>query len=205
MVWGSGVLALACLGVGVLHLVRLALVRRDLVGEASHGMMAMGMAAMASPLGNPVPDSVWTAVFVLITAWFGVLALRSGGLGGDRGHHVIGSAAMLFMLAVQHGGTSAGHLVGTGAAVHGSSGTFVLASAVAIAFAGYFAWHTLRCADRCRRPASGEPAATVAGGARAPATSTVVRPGWSIRTPQAAAAGHLVLAVSMAAMLMATL
>jgi len=192
----------ACLAVGLLHLVRLVLVRRDLVGEASHAVMATGMAATASPLGNPVPEPVWTAVFALVAAWFGVLALRSGGLGGERGHHVIGSAAMLFMLVVEHGGASEGHMA---AASDSTSVALVLAPAIALALAGYFAWHTLRCAGRCGRQASGEPAAAVAGGGAAPAASGAVRAVWSPRTPQTAAAGHLVLAVSMAAMLMGML
>jgi len=203
MVFGTGVVAVVCLAVGMLHLVRLVLVRRDVVGEASHAVMALGMAAMASPLGNPVPDPVWAVVFVLVAAWFGVLVLRSGGLGGERGHHVIGSAAMLFMLVVEHDGASShgGHMPGMQA--QGSSAALVLAPAAAIVFAGYFAWHTLRCADRCRRAAPGEPVA--AGGGSAPTAAQAVRPVWSPRTPQTAAAGHLVLAVSMAAMLLGML
>jgi Domain of unknown function (DUF5134) len=204
MVWGSGVLALACLAVGVLHLVRLAVVRRDVVGEVSHVAMALGMAAMASPFGNPVPGPVWTMVFVVIATWFVLLVVRSGGFGGERGHHVVGSVAMLFMLAFEHGIASSpgGHVAGMGGASHGSAAVVVFASVIAIALAGYFGWHTLRCADRCRRADCSEQSSSVTSGNVAPDSSVAVRPGWSLRTPQTAAAGHLVLAGSMAAMLL---
>jgi Domain of unknown function (DUF5134) len=204
MVWGSGVLAVACLAVGVLHVVRLVVVRRDVVGEASHVAMALGMAAMASPLGNPVPEPVWTMVFVVIATWFALLVVRSGGLGGERGHHVVGSVAMLFMLAVEHGSASSagGHMAGMGGASHGSGSVVVIASAIAIALAGYFGWHTLRCADRCRRTDCAEQPPSVTIGNATSDASVAVRPGWSLRTPQTAAAGHLVLAVSMSAMLL---
>jgi hypothetical protein len=207
MVWGSGVLAMACLAVGVLHLVRLAVVRRDVVGEVSHVAMALGMAAVASPFGNPVPEPVWTMVFVVIASWFALLVVRSRGFGGERGHHVVGSVAMLFMLAVEHGSASSagGHTADTGGASHGSGSVVVFASAVAIALAGYFSWHTLRCADRCRRTDCAEQPPSDTIGNATPDASVAVRQGWSLRTPQTAAAGHLVLAVSMAAMLMGML
>ena len=187
MEWGSGALAVVCLAVGLLHLVRLAVVRRDILGEASHVAMALGMAAMASPLGNPVPGPIWTAVFAVIAAWFGALVLRSGGFGGEPGHHVIGSAAMLFMLAADH---TAGH------GAHGASATRGIVPVAALALAGYFGWHVLRCADRCRTAAP-----LVVGGP--PAGS--VAPVFSLRAPQTAAAGHLVLAASMTAMLLGML
>jgi hypothetical protein len=201
------VLAVACLAVGVLHLVRLAVVRRDVVGEASHVAMALGMAAMASPFGNPVPEPVWTMVFVLIAAWFALLVVRSGGFGGERGHHVVGSVAMLFMLAVEHGSASSvgGHMAGMGGVPHGPAAVVVLAPVAAIALAGYFGWHTLRCADRCRRTPCSEHTPALAIGRAAPdaaVAAVALRPAWSLRTPQTAAAGHLVLAVSMAAMLL---
>ena len=56
MEWVHVVLAVGCLALGVLHLARLLLMRGDRVGEASHAAMGVGMAAMYSPLGDPVPD-----------------------------------------------------------------------------------------------------------------------------------------------------
>jgi hypothetical protein len=197
MAWFGGTLALTCVLVGALHLLRLVVLRRDMVGEASHAAMGLGMAAMFSPLGDPVPRPVWAGVFALCAAWFAVLALRAGG--PDARHHVVGSAAMLFMLlggthvhAVAGGGEHAGH----GAAAAGGLG---VAPVAAIVLAGYFAWHALRCIDRMRPgvlPAV--PAAEVA----ANVTVALRAPALSLRAPQTAAVAHLVMAVAMAAMLL---
>jgi hypothetical protein len=120
MVWVSGVLAIGCLAVGLLHLYRLVTLRGDVAGEASYAAMGLGMAAMFSPFDDPVPAPVWAAVFLCCAA--GVV-LRGA---ADVIHHVLGAAAMLFMLLTGHG--------------HGS--------VVAIGLAAYFAWHVLRCLDR---------------------------------------------------------
>ena len=187
MDWGSAALALACLAAAGLHLVRIAVRRRDVVGEASHAAMALGMAAMAAPLGDPVPEPVWTVVYVLIAVWFAVLVLRTRSTGGDAVHHVVGSGAMLFMLAADH---STGHMS------HGGPASGLVA-VTAMTFTGYFAWHALRCADRCRREQ--EPCDGPAAGG-----SVLVQrsPALSVHTPQAGAVGHLVAAVAMSAMLM---
>jgi hypothetical protein len=64
MSWVSAALAVVCLAVSGLHLARLALhaggfgdVPGGPVGEVSHAAMALGMAAMFSPLGDPLPGS----------------------------------------------------------------------------------------------------------------------------------------------------
>jgi hypothetical protein len=182
MGWVSGGLAVVCFGVGLLHLFRMVVRRQDVDGELSHAAMGFGMAAMFSPLGNPVPVPVWTVVFVLGLAWFGAAVLRGwtlGGrtFGGDAGHHVVGSGAMLLMLAAGHSAHG-----------RGAAGTLGLASVAALALTGYFAWHALRCADGCRRP---EPAA----GALAVRTRT-------LEAPHVAAAAQLVTAAAMAVMLL---
>jgi hypothetical protein len=187
MDWGSAALALACLAAAGLHLLRLAVRRRDVVGEGSHASMALGMAAMASPLGDPVPEPAWTGLYVVIAVWFAVLVLRTRSTGGDALHHVVGSGAMLFMLAADH---STGHMA------HGGPASGLVA-VTAMGFTGYFAWHALRCADRCRReqePCDGHAAdeSMLVQRSRAPA----------VHTPQAGAAGHLVAAVAMSAMLL---
>jgi hypothetical protein len=71
MGWVSGGLAVVCLCAGLLHLLRVAVLREDVAGELSHAAMGVGMAAMFSPLGNPVPGAVWTVVFALGIVWFG--------------------------------------------------------------------------------------------------------------------------------------
>jgi hypothetical protein len=146
-----GALAVACLLIGLLHLLRLAVRRPDPAVEAGYATMALGMAGMFSPLGDPVPAPVWVAAFLLGGAWFAALALRAGTagvLGGEAVHLAIGSGAMLFMLGrdAQAGGTGGGH------AAHGGGAPELVgvASAVALVLAAYFVLHTMRCADRLR-------------------------------------------------------
>jgi Domain of unknown function (DUF5134) len=189
MEWGSAALALACVVVGVLHVARIAVVRRDIAAESSHAAMALGMAAMASPVGDPVPEPVWTAMFVVIAGWFTVLALHTRSADRETVHHVVGSGAMLFMLPADH---SAGHLPHD----HPMSGVVAV---TAMALTGYFAWHALRCADRCRR--APEPAPSEGHAAGGPVLA-VRAPALAVHTPQAGAVGHLVAAVAMSAMLL---
>ena len=150
MAWVHGVLAALSLAVGLLHLVRVAR-RRDVDLEASYAAMGLGMAAMYSPVGDPVPAPAWAALFLLCAGWFGGLMVRArsvAALGGEAMHLVVGSAAMLFMLAADHraGGSGGGHP----AHAAGAPGVAGVASAVAILLAGYFVLHVLRCADRLR-------------------------------------------------------
>lgn len=214
MGWISVPLAVACLAVGLLHLLRCVLLRLDPVGEASHAAMGFGMAAMFVP-GDPVPVAFWTVVFVLCGSWFGAQALRARNPGGDAGHHVIGSATMLFMLAAGHshapgsgGSGHAGHLAHGG----GSPGA---ASIVAIVLAGYFAWHVLRCADGVGASSAAERAAAGAGAAGAgaagagaadpaPTGALAVRgTGRRLLSARTAAQGHVVMAGAMTVMLLA--
>jgi hypothetical protein len=195
MEWLSGGLAVACLVVGLLHLVRLAVRRRDAAVELSHAAMGLGMAAMFSPLGDPLPRPLWTAVFVLCAAWFAAAVLRSGSLAGDGPHHVVGSGAMLFMLAAGHAAPGDAASAHAGHAAHGgAAGTLGLASVAALVLAAYFAWHALRCADRCRRPDPADGPAPPPGGAVALA--------WSPAAPRIAVGAHLVMSVAMVVMLL---
>jgi hypothetical protein len=179
----SGGLAVVCAAVGLFHLARLVGRRREVVSELAHAVMGLGMAAMFTPALDPVPDPVWAAAFGLGLAWFLAAALRSGTIGGDAGHHVVGSGAMLFMLA-------------TGDVVHdgGVAGPLGIASLAALVLTGYFAWHALRCADRCR---PSEPAREPGGAAVAVCPRVRL-----FDPPQHAAVAHLVVAVAMAVMLL---
>jgi hypothetical protein len=174
-------LAVACLAVGAFHLVRLALLRTDPVGELSHAAMGVGMAAMFSPLGDPVPRLVWTAVFAGCAAWFTVLLLRRREAESAR-HHVVGSAAMLFMIGA---GAHAGH--------EAPAGGLGLGSVAAIVLAGYFAWHALGCLDRVTPRAL--PGLVVSSGG-----GVALRP--APVGDRTAAGAHLVLAVAMSVMLL---
>jgi hypothetical protein len=195
MSWVSAGLALICLAVTALHLARLVLHARAFgdvpggpVGEVSHAAMALGMAAMFSPLGDPLPGPVWTVVFVLCGLWFAAVAVRSRSIRGDAAHHVVGSAAMLFMLLTHHNDADVpgGHMAHMGG---GGLGPVPL---VAILLAGYFGWHALRCTDGLRVPA---PVAEEGG-------AVAVRVGL-LRSARTVAVAHVVMAVAMTVMLLA--
>jgi hypothetical protein len=82
--------------------------------DVAHVLMAVGMAAMSSPVGGPLPMAAWQTVFLLMTAWFTGSWWRSrgttgngwhGGWHGNGLHHALASAAMLYMLtAMPHSG-----------------------------------------------------------------------------------------------------
>jgi hypothetical protein len=97
--------------------------RRHRALDVAHVLMALGMAAMLSPVGGPFPMAAWETVFLLMTVWFTVSWWRSrgaedsqdavdavdadwhGGWHGTGLHHALASAAMLYMLmAMPHGG-----------------------------------------------------------------------------------------------------
>jgi hypothetical protein len=209
MAWPHGVLAALSLAVGLLHLLRLATRRREVALEASYAAMGLGMAAMYSPVGDPVPAPVWAALFLLCAGWFGGLIVRDrspGALGGEALHLVVGSAAMLFMLGAdqQAGATGGGHA----AHVVGAPGLAGIASAVSIAFAAYFVLHVLRCADRLRAARLETPAVgSEPGGAPRARTVTALRT-TALRAPVAAhcsraapAVAHLLMTMIMTVML----
>lgn len=208
MDWVSAGLALVCLAVVALHVARLVVhagafgdIPGGSLGEVSHATMALGMAAMFSPLGDPLPAPVWTAAFVLCGAWFAAVALRTGSFGGDAGHHVVGSAAMLFMLLVGHGGAGADAGADAGHAAHHSAagGGVGVVSVLSILLAGYFAWHALRCSDRLRVGAPDDATAAPAS----PGATAVARRTGVLRSTRTAALAHVVMAVAMTVMLLA--
>lgn len=85
--------------------------RRDT--EGAHCAMALAMAGMFSPIGDPVPALVWIAVFSGFAMWFGRLAWRARSApptpsyqpltGGPQPyqhlHHIVANLAMIFMVA----------------------------------------------------------------------------------------------------------
>ncbi|GAB1508159.1 DUF5134 domain-containing protein [Actinophytocola sp. KF-1] len=84
--------------------------------DVAHVLMAVGMAAMLSPVGGPLPMAAWQTVFLLLTVWFAASWWHSrgaadtgwhGGWHGNGLHHALGAAAMLYMLtAMPHAGHS---------------------------------------------------------------------------------------------------
>jgi hypothetical protein len=210
----AAMLAAVCLAVAAFHLLRLVVVRVDPIDETSHAVMGLGMAAMFSPVGVPVPTAVWVGAFLLSGAWFAAVALRSAPGSGraDAVHHVVGGAAMLFMLLGDHAGSGetgaehAGH-IGHGGGPEGDLG---LASVAAIVLAAYFAWRAVsRRGGMESVPTSGTPdPAAGSGSVAAPAGAGTVVIGAprtrSRRLLDGAAAGwaHAAMAGAMSVMLL---
>lgn len=158
--WLGIPLGVACLAVGLLHLGMPAARRASVTASAPHALMGLGMAAMFVPPADPLPQLVWVAAFALVAAWFGAEALRAGSLLGAAGHHVVGAAAMLFMLlgGHDHGSAPAGGAVDPEHAHHaaaGGSGPGLLVTALALAFAAWFVADTVRALTRTPVPAGG--------------------------------------------------
>lgn len=121
------------------------------------------MAAMFSPLGDPVPRAVWLIVFGMAAAWFTAGLLHAGTPADDHAsaaadnaahHHLVANLAMLFMVASDHrhhgasgaagGPVGPGHEGHTAAAggtgwIEGPIGTVLI-----VVLAGYFVVHTGR-------------------------------------------------------------
>ncbi|MPZ81079.1 MAG: DUF5134 domain-containing protein [Actinophytocola sp.] len=83
--------------------------------DIAHVLMGIGMAAMASPAGGPLPMAGWQAIFLIMAAWFAGSWWRErrtgppprDGMGwhGTGLHHAVAALAMLYMLsAMRHGG-----------------------------------------------------------------------------------------------------
>lgn len=201
MGWVYAVLAGLCLAIGLLHLLRLVRVRRPVMAEASCAAMALGMAGMFSPAGDPVPAPVWVAIFVGTGTWFAASVLRRRPVGvveGDAAHHVVGSVAMLFMLAEDHAAAGAGGDEHAAHAAHGGGGMDLLSTAAAVVLAAYFVYYTLRCTDQlraCRPPEPG--AGATAGGTVALRTRA---PG--LRSARLKARAHVTMGALMAIMLL---
>jgi hypothetical protein len=184
--------------------------------DALHVVMGTAMAGMLVPRLSVLPASVWAAVFAMAAAWFGWHAIRRRGPGTPGAcrcrypvPHLIGSAAMVYML-LPATGLLAAH-AGPGMAMPGmgaSAGFPALAAVPALFMAGYVIWTTDRLATLVSTktttastgPTRGHPptatAATAPGqpsAAAAPATAS------STRTQHRGPAGQAMLAPKLAA------
>jgi hypothetical protein len=194
-VWVSGVFAAVFAGMALFFVVRLLASRRDASGggwstdpsstdtsaDASHGVMSLGMAAMFWPWGNPVPALYWQVLFGVAAAWFAARLLRRGARSvtipqPERGrdadlHHVLGSVAMVYMLAA----VPAGHGVAHSMHMSGISGPGIELPALAWAFVGYFlvsaVWLGARLVEPVRTAAVRRAGAVLPGGQRGVVTS----------------------------------
>lgn len=113
------------------------------LAAATHALMGVGMAAMFSPWGDPVPPLVGAGVFAALALWFGARRGVPTGAGGVA-HLVVAPAAMAAMY-LSHGHSG-----------HHASG-FAIA-ALWLTLAGYFGWHAVVSAGRVQQAWVGAPA-----------------------------------------------
>ncbi|GGL86488.1 DUF5134 domain-containing protein [Streptomyces fumigatiscleroticus] len=99
--------------------------RRSAGGEA---LMGFGMAAMAVPAAAFSPPAWAWPVYAVVFGSAGLRALWSVRAGARHLHHLVGTAAMVYMAVVMAG--SPGH-------GHGGSGVPQLTGALLLYFAGY--------------------------------------------------------------------
>jgi hypothetical protein len=134
---------LLCLAVAAVHVLRLVAAPTD-VGEAAHALMGLGMAAMLSPVGDPVPTPVWVGAFACATLWFTASALREGTWVSPSVHHVVGGVATLVMLAPSSGPPASGGAESGGHAHAAGEGVGMgLSSLASVLLAGYFVWRAV--------------------------------------------------------------
>lgn len=201
--WSAGLLAVACALAGLYFVRQLVSGRPGAASSAAHAAMAAGMAAMFVPVFDPLPAPVWAGMFLLIGSWFGAVAIRSGSLIGEPGHHVIGATAMLFMLLGNHGHTHATqaaitagggeHAQHAAAAFAGGGG--LTTTAVALALAAWFLAEIVRRLTDAQRPVCPASPGVGFGSARIPAAAG--RP----TTTAGSRAPHLIMSGAMAVML----
>lgn len=159
--WASTAAFLAVAGYCVVRLVAAARVPAVYHGchravDVAHVLMGIGMAAMVSPVGGPLPMAAWQTVFLLMTAWFvgawwrdrGTTPWHGGWHGGGL-HHAMAAAAMLYMLmAMPHAGhPSSPWLSGDG------MGAGVGLPMLGWALAAYFALSAVLMVTRWHAPA----------------------------------------------------
>jgi hypothetical protein len=150
----SAAASVLCLCTGLACLVMAATRVGDRSAQLAHGVMGVAMAGMFSPWGDPVPACTGIVGFSVLGAWFATLVLRGDRSGHSAPHLAISSAAMVLMY-VLHPAAAAGPGPDAPAGHHGGhSGSVptLIALPLALLLAGYFAWHTWNCVERCRTP-----------------------------------------------------
>jgi uncharacterized protein DUF5134 len=141
----GALLATLSLGVAVVFAAFVVRPRCGRLAAATHALMGLGMAAMFSPWGDPVPPTVGVCVFAALALWFGGRLLRGVPTGaGGAAHLVVAPAAMAAMyLSHGHGGHHAGG---------------VALAALWLGLAGYFGWHAAASVGRVQQAWAGVPA-----------------------------------------------
>jgi Domain of unknown function (DUF5134) len=144
----SAAAALLCLCTGLACLAMAVMGVGDRSAQLVHGVMGAAMAGMLSPWGDPVPGWTGAVGFTAIGAWFTALVVRRDPSRNAASHLVISSAAMVLMYLVPRNPAGDGGHAGHGA--HGGSVPDLVVVPLALLLAGYFAWHTWNCVERCR-------------------------------------------------------
>jgi hypothetical protein len=214
-IWVQWIFSVSCLAIGGYYATVLITRRGDLregsgkwggAGyELSHLGMALGMAAMFSPIGDPLPRLMWLLVFGMLAAWFASRTLREGLRPDDTAQHLVANLAMLFMVLAMGGhtvtvGTAGAHAGHEGHAAGGADGSGLIEGPVgtvlSVLLAGYFAVHAVRALRRLVTASRPDvlPGAPAAGGAGA---VTAVRGRAQSRVE---AATHVVMSLSMTVM-----
>ena len=182
-VWIQTAFALVLIAVAGQCASRLVQAGRDapLPGAVRHGadlLMALGLAAMLWPPGNPIPPLAGEIVFGLVVAWSLAGAVAAGAAGHrlELAQHAVSGAAMLYMFAAM------------------SAGSFGPLTWVLIAYVASFAvWSALTTA---RGVASGVPRV-------AAATSTAWTLPALVLGPPVVSLCHTVMAIFMVYLLLA--
>ena len=145
----GALLATLSLGVAVVFAAFVVRPRCGRLAAATHALMGLGMAAMFSPWGDPVPPTVGAALFAALALWFGARLLRGVPAGAGGAAHLVVAPAAMAAMYLSHG--RGGH--------HASG---LVLAALWLALAGYFGWHAVANAGRVQRAWSRVPAATAA-------------------------------------------
>lgn len=170
--WLAGVFAaimilIAASSAGRLAVSRLRGVATEADADGIHALMGTAMAGMLMPQLNPLPDSIWVALFGIGTAWFGVSAIRARTPAWFSWQcrlpvpHLIECFAMLYMLlSVRSAQHQAGAMMpGMSTSAGGSAGFPALPIVLALFMLGYLMWSTDQLASLARAtPRSAVPA-----------------------------------------------
>ncbi len=188
--------------------------------DLAHVLMGIAMAGMLAPGLRTLPDGAWTAVFAVVTAWFGwrvVGTVRSRRTAGHaRGHllpHLVHGAAMVYMFAAvssagQSGGAGMGGMTGSAA---GTLRLPTLGLVFILLMAGWAVWDLdqISGSPAGGSPAGGVPAAgdqgagvALAGGAGGVAVAVPAVPAAAVVLDSRVATGcRIAMGVTMALML----
>lgn len=160
--------------------------RRTARAEA---LMGFGMAAMAVPAAVVTPPSWAWAVYAVLFGAASLRALWFSRRSGHHLHHLVGSAAMVYMALTMAPGGGAAHAGHAGHGVAATAGGVPLLTGLLLA---YYAMYVLRSGTRLIPVAAGGAAA---GGGGGPGGS------WAAR-PELALACRLTMGMAMFAMLL---